>query len=60
MPHLVLRLQMSLWGPPAANAAGDGQEPAIAPGDDGAENTGDGAHSPSHQPAMPPSRPLTL
>lgn len=43
MPHLVLWLQMSPWGLPAANAAGDEQEPALALGEDGAENTGDGA-----------------
>lgn len=34
MPHLVLWLQMSPWGPPVANAAGDEQEPALALGED--------------------------
>lgn len=60
MPHLVLWLQMSPWGPPAANAAGDEQEPVLALGEDEAENTGDSAYSLSHQPTMPPSRPPTL
>lgn len=52
---LVLCLQMSPWGPSAVNTPGQEPEPVTALGGDGAENTGDGAHSLSHQPVTPPT-----